>query len=78
MTPAQVKKIFKGKMESRSGTQNESGTGMGLLFCEDLIEKCNGTIWVNSKHGLGSVFSFTIPNSHHAVEPAEVRKTVEV
>ena len=78
MTPAQVKKIFKGKMESRSGTQNESGTGMGLLFCKDLIEKCNGTIWVNSKQGLGSVFSFTIPNSHNAVEPAEVRKPVEV
>ncbi|HTD98893.1 MAG TPA: tetratricopeptide repeat protein [Mucilaginibacter sp.] len=63
MTPEQSRKIFRGKMESKVGTNNESGTGMGLLFCKDLIEKCNGTIWVNSEHGIGSEFSFTIPSS---------------
>ncbi|MGZ3777967.1 MAG: tetratricopeptide repeat-containing sensor histidine kinase [Mucilaginibacter sp.] len=62
MTTAQLKKLFKGKMDSRVGTHKESGTGMGLLFCKDLIEKCNGTIWANSKQGLGSEFAFTIPS----------------
>ncbi|MFI5162124.1 MAG: tetratricopeptide repeat protein [Sphingobacteriales bacterium] len=78
MTTAQVKKIFKGKMESRSGTHNESGTGMGLLFCKDLIEKCNGTIWVNSKQGAGSEFSFTIPGSQQAVAVNCESNAVEV
>lgn len=77
MTPAQVKKLFKGKMESRAGTQNESGTGMGLLFCKDLIEKCNGTIWVNSKQGTGSEFSFTIPNSLNRIQADCITHTAE-
>ena len=63
MTAEQSEKIFKGKMQSKIGTHNESGTGMGLLFCKDLIEKCNGTIWVKSKQGAGSEFSFTIPKN---------------
>ncbi|MBS1529858.1 MAG: HAMP domain-containing histidine kinase, partial [Bacteroidetes bacterium] len=63
MTAEQSQKIFRGKMQSKIGTHNESGTGMGLLFCKDLIEKCNGTIWVKSKQGVGSEFSFTIPKS---------------
>ena len=56
-----IEKLFKNKVESNTGTQNEIGTGMGLLFCKDLIEKCNGTIWVNSVPGKGTSFSFTLP-----------------
>lgn len=63
MTPEQSKKLFKSKVDSKTGTHNESGTGMGLLFCKDLVEKCNGTIWVNSKQGVGTEFSFTVPAS---------------
>ncbi|MDB5141627.1 MAG: tetratricopeptide repeat protein, partial [Mucilaginibacter sp.] len=36
-------------------------TGMGLLFCKDLIEKCNGKIWVESVQGSGTEFFFTLP-----------------
>ena len=53
--------LFKNKVDSITGTQNETGTGMGLLFCKDLIEKCNGKIWVNSEPGKGTSFSFTLP-----------------
>jgi two-component system sensor histidine kinase/response regulator len=63
MSPQQSKKLFKSKVDSKTGTNNESGTGMGLLFCKDLVEKCNGRIWVNSKQGFGTEFSFTIPAS---------------
>lgn len=58
---AQLKKLFRNKVDSKTGTSNESGTGMGLLFCKDLIEKCNGRIWVTSKVGEGSEFTFTVP-----------------
>ena len=77
MTPAQLKKLFKGKMDSRIGTHKESGTGMGLLFCKDLIEKCNGTIWASSKLNVGSVFSFTIPGTHQVAETAGSPKVAE-
>ncbi len=63
MTPEQSKKLFKSKVDSEIGTHNESGTGMGLLFCKDLVEKCNGKIWVISKQGVGTEFSFTVPAS---------------
>jgi len=59
----QLKKLFRNKVDSKTGTHNESGTGMGLLFCKDLIEKCNGHIWVTSKLGEGSEFTFTVPAS---------------
>lgn len=57
----QLKKLFRNKVDSRTGTGNESGTGMGLLFCKDLVEKCSGHIWVTSKLGEGSEFTFTVP-----------------
>lgn len=61
MSEKQFNKLFKSKVDSGTGTNNESGTGMGLLFCKDLIEKCNGKIWVQSKQGLGTEFFFTLP-----------------
>ena len=61
IAPLQLKKLFKSRVDSSTGTKNESGTGLGLLFCKDLVEKCNGKIWVTSKQGSGTEFAFTIP-----------------
>ncbi|MBD1363418.1 tetratricopeptide repeat-containing sensor histidine kinase [Mucilaginibacter sp. ZT4R22] len=61
MPAEQAGKLFKSKVDSKTGTNNELGTGMGLLFCKDLVEKCNGKIWVTSEPGVGTEFSFTIP-----------------
>ncbi len=63
MSPEKINKLFKSNVNSEIGTHKESGTGMGLLFCKDLVEKWNGTIWVTSEQGIGTKFYFTVPTN---------------
>jgi signal transduction histidine kinase len=53
--------LFKNQVASALGTENEAGTGMGLLFCKDLVEKYKGKIWANSKVGVGTELCFVLP-----------------
>lgn len=46
---------------SSYGTNNEEGSGLGLLLCQDFANKNGGRLWFDSEEGKGSTFYFSVP-----------------
>lgn len=59
-----VENVFKiDSYKSNPGTNNEQGTGLGLILCKDLIEKNKGSITVKNKLGKGTKFTIILPSA---------------
>ncbi|MCU0436980.1 MAG: hybrid sensor histidine kinase/response regulator [Raineya sp.] len=58
-----LEKIFGKGQLSTQGTNNELGTGLGLLLCKSFVEANGGNIGVTSQENKGSSFWFTVPLS---------------
>lgn len=56
--PEDRQRIF--EMFVRGGT-SANGSGIGLAFCEQIVQCYRGRIWVDSTPGEGSTFCFTYP-----------------
>ena len=62
MEEEQVANLFNvDKKVSRPGTNNETGTGFGLILCQEFVKKNGGELTVESFPGKGSTFSYTVP-----------------
>jgi signal transduction histidine kinase len=47
-------------------TEKPQGTGLGLPIARRIVRQFGGELWVESTHGAGSTFSFTLPLSQPA------------
>jgi len=57
-----IGKLFNtGDHYTTKGTNNEKGSGLGLLLCREFVEMHNGKIWAENNENKGTTFYFTIP-----------------
>ncbi len=64
ISPENLKKLFKLEENfSTQGTDQELGTGLGLIVCKEFIEKNGGKISVESRVNEGTTFIISIPVS---------------
>lgn len=62
ITAANLKKINEGVGFSTPGTLQETGTGMGLIFCRDFIEKNAGSLEIISASYSGTTVIISLPS----------------
>lgn len=48
-------------IHSTKGTNNEKGTGLGLLLCKQMLEQNNGSIFIDSEDGEGTTVNLLLP-----------------
>ncbi|PWD98449.1 tetratricopeptide repeat-containing sensor histidine kinase [Marinilabilia rubra] len=59
-------KLFQAsEIDSTTGTNQEAGTGLGLMVCKEFIDRQGGEVGARSVKGYGSVFYFTLPTKEN-------------
>lgn len=57
-------RISLGGLSSTKGTDNETGFGLGLNICLELVERNNGQIWAQNRPQGGACFHVLLPQAH--------------
>ena len=63
IAPEQCSGLFGLGVTSTRGTNNEAGTGLGLMLCKEFVERNHGVISVRSELGSGTTFSIELYNA---------------
>lgn len=64
MSMEYARNLFKADVKTSSrGTKGEKGSGLGLIFCQDIIKAHQGLIEVESECGVGTTFSISLPEA---------------
>jgi len=66
MNEAQKKSVFNMQKLTTLGTNEETGTGLGLIVCKSMTDKIHGCLTFESTEGEGSTFTLTIPLTEEA------------
>jgi signal transduction histidine kinase len=61
IAPEDQEAVFEEFRQVGTADKKVEGTGLGLTLCRKFIELHGGRIWVKSRIGAGSTFTFTIP-----------------
>jgi signal transduction histidine kinase len=61
ITKEAISKIYTDSFYTTNGTNDERGTGLGLMLSKEFLEKNDGRLIIESELGRGSTFSFTLP-----------------
>lgn len=62
LSPIEIENLLsKNDMLSREGTQNEKGSGLGLMVCKDFIARMDGKLFIESQPGEGTRFILKLP-----------------
>lgn len=65
MTPEQAANLYNIQRQNVStGTQGETGTGLGLMVVKEFIEANKGAVSVDSRPGVGTTFTVWLPKSN--------------
>ncbi len=66
ISPENLNRLFNFDFsQSRMSGSDKGGAGLGLIICQEMIAKNNGTITAESEPGKGSRFAFTLPALMH-------------
>lgn len=61
ISEANLERLRRGDSFTTFGSNNEAGTGLGLLMVRDYVQKNGGDLWIDSRENEGSEFSFVLP-----------------
>ncbi len=61
LTKEQINAVLSKQNTSTAGTHGEKGSGLGLFLVQELLQKINATLSIESKEGDGSKFIISVP-----------------
>ncbi len=79
MSKDYAENLFRSDIKTSSkGTKGETGSGLGLLFCNGIIEAHHGRILVESESRVGSTFIIELPECSKIDRPDEPGECVQL